>query len=435
MSNADLVVLDEVVSGLPDGPEFTAALSIPETTGQVSAVIATYNRCPFDPNTNPISDNPLTWALDSLLAQVGDALAEIIVVDDGSTDHTAAVLARYTRHLIPGEVRVTGIRLGGRAGTAAARNTGIAAVHSRWVLFGDDDCVFSPHYAVGAAYLMHAFSELESAAAGVMLPFYYRALQPHEIRPAGRIGVLAPAVAEFATGFHTWPAEYLPRPPRLDERSGLLAPLPVGLIGGTAILDLRWLRKARGFRDLSSAWTSSYSDHLHLSADLTDVGAALYHCPDPRVSAAHLKFGAAGRFPVYDTDLATVIPALRRPLAELVDLAREPRLDTGCRVPDAVFLAEMIGAFFAFFAGRSLQGGLAWAARMWREFVEDGQMYSLTVTEQPARDDREAAWRAGLRRGAQFLTEGIRPGRSRDEVLTLAGRIGEAVGQPPVRPW
>ncbi len=435
MTDTDATTLDKIVDGLLHGHEFTAALSVPETAGQVSVVLATYNRCPFDPAVHSIRDNPLSWALDSLLAQAGDVLAEIIVVDDGSTDHTAAVLKHYTDHRHPSGVRVQGIRLGRHSGPAAARNTGITAVRSRWVLFGDDDCVFTPHYAAGAAYVGHVLSERDLATAGVMLPFYYRALRPREILPAARIGVLIPETAEFATRFHTWPAEYLPHPPRLDERSGLIAPLSVQLIGGTALLDLHWLLEACGFQDLSSAWRSSYSDHLHLSADLTDLGATLYYCPDPRMSAAHLKFGAVGRFTVDGTDLATVIPALRRRFGELVDLARQPRIDTGCRVPDALFHAEMIGAFFAFFACRSLDGGLEWAVRMWREFVEDGQVYSLTVTEQPARQDRETAWREGLRRGARFLTEGIRPGRSRDEVLALAARIGDAVGQLSVRPW
>jgi Glycosyl transferase family 2 len=427
--------LDEVLGSLPDGPEFTAALSIPETAGQVSAVIATYNRCPFDPAVRSISDNPVTWALDSLLNQAGDALAEVIVVDDGSTDHTPAVVDYYTSHPRSGEVPIVGIRLGRHCGTAAARNTGITAARSRWVLFGDDDCVFTSHYATGTAYLAHALAERDLATAGVMLPFYYRALRPREIRQAHRIGVLNPQTAEFATGFHTWPAEYLPHPPRLDDRSGLVAPLPVQLIGGTAILDASWLCTARGFRELSSAWRSSYSDHLHLSADLTDTGATLYHCPDPRASAAHLKFGAAGHFLVDDADLATVIPPLGRPFGELVELARQPRTDTGCRVPDVEFHTEMIGAFFAFFASRTLEGGLAWANRMWREFVQGGQVCSLTVTEHPARNDRATAWREGLRRGARFLTDGAEPGRCREEVLTLATRIGEAVGQPPVRPW
>ena len=433
MPTPEVSALDAVMGSLSEGPEFTAAVSVPETAGQLCAVIATYNRCPFDPATHPISDNPLTWAVDSLLNQAGDALAEIIVVDDGSTDHTPAVLAHYTRG--PHGVTVSGIRLERHTGVAAARNTGIAAARTRWVLFGDDDCVFTPHYAAGATYLAHTLSARDPTTAGVMLPFYYRALRPREILPVKRIGVLTPQRAQFATRFHTYPVEYLPHPPQLDERSGLLAPLPVHLIGGTAILDRRWLLTAGGFQDLSGAWRSSYSDHLHLSADLTDLGATLYHCPDPRVSAVHLKFGAAGRFPLGERDLSTVIPTLARPLGELVELARHPRTNTGCRVPDSVFHAEMIGAFFAFFTGRSLPGGLAWATRTWREFVEDGQVYSLSVTEQPTRGDRERAWREGLRRGARFLTEGIRPGRTREEILTMLTRVGQALDQRPLRPW
>ena len=76
--------------------------------------------------------------------------------------------------------------------------------------------------------------------------------------------------------------------------AGIVAPLPVELIGGTALLDADALRCAGGFVDLSS-WASSYSDHLHLSADLTDTGTRLWHCPDPRLGAAHLKWGAVGR--------------------------------------------------------------------------------------------------------------------------------------------
>jgi hypothetical protein len=58
----------------------------------------------------------------------------------------------------------------------------------------------------------------------------------------------------------------------------------VELIGGTAIVAAEKLSAAGGFADLS-VWPASYSDHLHLSADLTDAGGHLYHCPDPRLAA------------------------------------------------------------------------------------------------------------------------------------------------------
>ncbi len=210
--------LDTLVTSMPTGPGFTAALDVPRIARRVSAVIATYNRCPFDPASARLRDNPLTWALDSLLAQAGHALAEIVIADDGSSDYTPAVLNTYlTRR---GEVPVRCIRLDEHRGAWAARNAAASAARSRWLLFGDDDCVFAPHYAIGAAYIMDQLSDRDPAAAAVMLPFYYRAARPRQTTPRQQIGRLAPDLAQFATRFHAWPLEYLPDPPRLGHLHG-----------------------------------------------------------------------------------------------------------------------------------------------------------------------------------------------------------------------
>jgi len=423
--------LDTLVTSMTTGPGFTAAIDVPRIAGRVSAVIATYNRCPFDPASARLRDNPLTWALDSLLAQAGHALAEIVIADDGSSDYTQAVLHTYlTRH---GEVPVRCIRLDEHRGAWAARNAAARAARSRWLLFGDDDCVFAPHYAIGAAYVMDRLRDRDPATAAVMLPFYYRAARPRQTTPRQQIGRLAPHLAQFATRFHTWPLEYLPDPPRLDT-TGLAAPLRVELIGGTAILDAVVLHAAGGFTDLS-AWPTSYSDHLHLSADLTDAGGHLYHCPDPRLAAIHLKFGAVGRYQPVSADLQACLPGVSRRLAELVALAAAPRTGTGCRVADSAFHSDMIGSFFAFFAGRSADGATAWGVRTWREFVEDGQVYSLAVASTPGRHAREAAWRSGLTRAASFLTTAARPRVDPRQVTQVLTRVCQATGQPPVTGW
>ena len=89
----------------------------------VAVIITTYNYARF-----------LDDAIASVLAQEAPA-AEIVVVDDGSDDDPAAVCARYPSvRLLHNPVR----------GIASARNTGLASVTSRFVIFLDGDDVLNP---------------------------------------------------------------------------------------------------------------------------------------------------------------------------------------------------------------------------------------------------------------------------------------------------
>lgn len=85
----------------------------------VSVVIPTYNRADL-----------VCAAIDSALAQTHPAI-EIIVVDDGSTDHTPARLAAY------GD-RIRVVRQS-NAGVCAARNAGFAAAYGGFVALLDSD--------------------------------------------------------------------------------------------------------------------------------------------------------------------------------------------------------------------------------------------------------------------------------------------------------
>ena len=95
-------------------------LHVPLSLG---VIVPTYNRADL-----------LVSALDSLFLQSVPA-TEILVVDDGSTDHTPQTVARYPS--------ITYLRQENR-GKAAALNHGLALLQSDVVIVLDDDDVFPP---------------------------------------------------------------------------------------------------------------------------------------------------------------------------------------------------------------------------------------------------------------------------------------------------
>ena len=102
---------------------------------QVSVIVPTYNRA-----------HVLGESLASVLAE-RDVDLEVVVVDDGSTDGTAALLAGLGDRRVRPVVRP-------HAGIAAARNAGLAAARAPYIAFHDSDDVALPgRLAVPLAFL------------------------------------------------------------------------------------------------------------------------------------------------------------------------------------------------------------------------------------------------------------------------------------------
>ena len=121
-----------------------------------SAVIPTYNR-----------RRMLVEAIDSVLRQTCLA-SEIVVVDDGSSDGTAEMLAQdYPQVRCIRQIN---------QGPAAARNLGIAAAKGEWIAFLDSDDVWLEHKIALELSLLERFPDA-SLLAGNASSFVQGALR------------------------------------------------------------------------------------------------------------------------------------------------------------------------------------------------------------------------------------------------------------------
>jgi len=104
----------------------TSSANRSEAVPQASVIVPAYNAA-----------TGIGRCLAALQAQEDVGPLEIIVVDDGSTDDTAAVVATYGVTLIRQR----------QQGPAAARNAGARTAHGPLLLFTDADCEPTPNWA------------------------------------------------------------------------------------------------------------------------------------------------------------------------------------------------------------------------------------------------------------------------------------------------
>jgi GT2 family glycosyltransferase len=100
--------------------------SFESTIPAITVVICTHNRTTL-----------LTACLNSLMAQTIRERIHVIVVDDGSTEDTAGIVANYDFEFVA---------LSTNQGLSAARNAGVAQAQGLLVAFTDDDVVVPPDW-------------------------------------------------------------------------------------------------------------------------------------------------------------------------------------------------------------------------------------------------------------------------------------------------
>jgi glycosyltransferase involved in cell wall biosynthesis len=109
--------------------------------GRVSVIIPAFNAAPY-----------IAATLDSVLAQTHPDV-EVIVVDDGSTDATAAEVQRYTP-------RVRYLHQANSGGCGKPRNEGMKIATGEFFVFLDSDDILAPHRLASEHAVMAAHPEV-----------------------------------------------------------------------------------------------------------------------------------------------------------------------------------------------------------------------------------------------------------------------------------
>jgi len=146
-----------------------------------SIVIPLYNKAPH------IAD-----ALRSVLAQTLSP-AEIIVVDDGSTDGGAEIVRQFL------EKDIILLRQN-NAGVSAARNIGTSRATSGYVAFLDADDAWGPQHLQTLKELITCFPGLGLYSTLYEIHMQDRIFAPHSAYPRGFCGVVDDFFARMATG-------------------------------------------------------------------------------------------------------------------------------------------------------------------------------------------------------------------------------------------
>ncbi len=129
----------------------------PIPSPDISVVCCTYNRAEI-----------LRRALQSLVEQtLSPDRYEVIVVDNGSTDHTHQLVEEFT----PGPALMRYVPEP-RLGLGIARATGVEHACGRWVAFMDDDAAASPDWLEQCLRLAETVSPAPWVLGGVILPYY-----------------------------------------------------------------------------------------------------------------------------------------------------------------------------------------------------------------------------------------------------------------------
>lgn len=361
---------------------------------KVSFLFVTYNRCPFA----DYQKNPLTWAVQSLLAGRYVRPDEFIFVDDCSTDYTADTIRWLQKEY---DLSVIYTRNKTHKEFSYNRAQGVLLSSHDLIFMGDDDCLFSPLFVAGSLFSFTRLKKQVSNLGLLNLNVYDKNTYPLRTLPLSEIGRIDYEKTFFYHGFDSFPEPYLTRPVYLDKVQNVLMPLQVDTFKGVNLVSRKWLLKAGNYLDLS-LWPYGYSEHIELARQMARAGVAIYHQPDPKIYATHLKYGSKS-MDRYDGRCRSYhVPGTRFTLGQLINMSEEKRMNTGSRCSPELFHEVEIGTLFSFYLKVSEAAGIRFAVKEYHQFVDKNLVFSTTpIYRIQDKKERAAIWEKGIRKGIE----------------------------------
>jgi len=374
---------------------------LPKKKLDVSIVIPTYNRCPYNPESMKRELNPLAWAIKSCLLQK-PAVSEIIIIDDHSTDYTKKVVEGFKKEAEGKEIDLVYIRNNKNMDYAKSANLGAAAANSKYLLFVDDDSIVAPYAAFGAVFSYEWLKENGINIGLLNLAPYARTSIPNKVSKISEIGNLDFAKGILTANKNAFPEEYLGdiKDKFIHQEYHILKPIQIKNTGGY------FLCSNKLFTELEGIPITVFARHRDTSfgCRVLENGYSIFLSPDPKFHCVHgsygLKTGKQFEGEDWFRKLGGQI-SLKKAMKE----SDNPKQDTGSRIDLNTVLYNSILSFFAMSYKRNTKGAARWMSKVHKEFVENGDASILNgdVKISIPEKERKEMWSRAIKNGIDFI--------------------------------
>jgi len=377
------------------------SFKLPYERLEVSAIIPTYNRCPYKPESLKGDKNPLAWAISSLLLQK-PTISEIIVIDDFSSDKTEQVVSSFMEDASKKGIKLIYKRNKKHLGYSASINFGSSLANSKYLFLVDDDSIVAPYAAFGAVFTYEWLKKSGINIGIINLPPYSRSSIPNKVIPGADIGKLDFARGIFISSKNAFPEEYLSQSPDkfIHQEYHILKPIQIEVSGGYILCSKEVFTKVGGF---PLTVFERFMD-VEFGLRALENGYSIYLSPDPKFHCVHGSYGLKTGREFEGEDWfrsAGGMISLKNSMRE----CDKPSQNSGCRIDTMGVLYNSILSFFCMAYKRNSEGAIKWMKKVYEEFVKNGntKILNITINYSIPEKEREILWNKAIKKGIVFV--------------------------------